>query len=135
MKRNDSNHISSDLFIIRFDTNICCCKYLTKINAKFWKSDSIGTSGFRKIIAPIIIQDCNLIKVKWSEVESFFGSPKSSNNEYEDGKAVIRMRYSTFLDVEYEERPIDSFRTQFFEIIIDKKDSTVLKTMLRYQDG
>ena len=124
-----------DYSVYKFDKNICCCKYFTEDNSRFWKQDTIGQFGFRRIVAPLILKECDLRKIKWQMIEEFFGQPRSSyTNEYIQGKEAILLRYCTYLDLQYAE-PINSFKTQFFEIVLDKKDSTILKVAIRYVDG
>ena len=124
-----------DYSVHKFDTNICCCKYLTKDNSRFWSQDSIGNFGFRRIIAPLILKECDLKQFKWQEVKEYFGQPGASyTNEYIQGREAILFRYCTYLDLQSIE-PLNSFKTQYFEIAFDKKDSTILKIAIRYVDG
>lgn len=134
-KRGSKDEYAIDYSVHKFDKNICCCKYLTEDNSRFWKQDTIGQFGFRRIIAPFIFKECDLKKIKWQKVEEFFGQPRSRyTNEYIQGREAILLRYSTYLDL-LSGDPLNSFKTQFFEITIDKKDSTILKVALRYVDG
>ncbi len=135
-KRGSRDEYAIDYSVHKSDKNICCCKYLTEDNSRFWKQDTIGQFGFRRIIAPLILKQCDLKNIKWEKINFFFGIPKSFNKqEYVNGKEAIRLRYFTYLDIQYNEKPIDSFKTQFFDVVIDKKDSVIIEITIRYQDG
>lgn len=124
-----------DYSVHKFDKNICCCKYLTEDNSRFWKQDTLGQFGFRRIIAPFILKGCDLKKIKWQKVEAFFGRPwMYYPDRYIEGREAVLLRYCTYLDLQSID-PLNSFKTQAFEIMIDKKDSTILKVVIRYVDG
>jgi|SRR6185436_3442880 len=121
--------------IFRFDSVICCCKYLTQDNSRFWKIDSIGLNGFRRTFVPLLLKECNFNGAKWKNIELFFGNPKSIiNNLVIEGSESIIFMYLTYLD-SLAPKPMESFKTQFFEIVLSKKDSVVIKTSIRYVDG
>jgi hypothetical protein len=131
-------NIDHDIHKFKWDNVLCCCRYITEDNAKFWKGDSLGLYGFRRMITPLILKECNIKNRSWQEMEIFFGRPNFILNKYfYNSQDAISLIYLTYLDVEneYEENPINSHKTQYYQLILSKKDSIIINSYLRYQDG
>lgn len=62
---------------ITFDTiqkDSICIRFLREYS-KFWKQDSLGKNGFRKIAAEKVIKKCNKCELDSSDVYNLLGNP------------------------------------------------------------
>ncbi|MBV4359097.1 hypothetical protein [Pinibacter aurantiacus] len=51
------------------------CLNLMQYYSGYWKTDSIGNSGFREVFIQYLNCRCSIIGVRWDRVENFFGKP------------------------------------------------------------
>lgn len=83
----------------RNDKIICCCNYITDINANFWRMDSIGENGFRRLISHNILNECSLKRKGLKELSSFFSKPNREDSFIDKNNTKI-IEYTYFIYTE-----------------------------------
>jgi len=105
---------------------------ITRDNAKFWQLDSIGKNGYRRIIAPLIINNCNLVGKKWSTIVTFFGEENSHEEILSGATLSVTKRYIIF---KKQGVPGYDYCNEYLRIDISKSDSTILWLKIFHPDG
>ena len=131
--RKHANFSGIDYSINKYDKNLCCCKYFTLDNSRFWKQDSLGLNGYRRTITPLLQSECLLSGTSWRQIETFFGFPKTViDNLRSHGKEVI---IYVFVIYQASTRPEDQYKNMYFDIVVDKLNNELINTTIRYIDG